>query len=375
MNHSLAQALEMLGGAPAPAAPPALKIVAPPMPSEPPPEPAVESLLGLAVGEDEKAGTDWLIYVDCSGSMLGAKIRKASSTVGALFKNKLGSKDRIEFSSFTEGHKVLVPLAHQADIPVTVFKGARESLRAEGGTWLYSCIVAAFERAAEIAAADAATDGSLAAGGGGGGGGGGGSPSAQPPNKRIIVLTDGMDCAGGISKSFADAAAAIAARGGAARARIYFAAVGAEAEHEKLRELSAGHSHTKVLLCSDARAIPAAFSGLVHHAGDVSPPAGGWGHPVAGFQHVESGGASPGWENTSPAVSAPESPAPGSPPPEGVTPMPTSYAAYVAGAAAAVVSRAAAVLSGRVQRSSCASCNQAILPSASFCSACGARVN
>jgi len=238
VNHVLREALAALGGAaPAPHAggpPPPLSLPAPP------PEDPADALFRLACQRvDEWARTDFLVYVDCSGSMGGSKIRKASSTVGALFRNKMGPRDRIELSSFTEGAPVLlVPLARQADIPAEAFRAARARLTAAGGTWLYSCIAAAFARAEEVAAADAAAALRSGGGGGGGGGGDGGAPLPPPANKRIIVLTDGCDCGSAErgALTFEQAAAAVAGRGGASRARVFFAAVGDASEHQKLAE-------------------------------------------------------------------------------------------------------------------------------------------
>jgi hypothetical protein len=177
-----------------------------------------DAAMGFEEGDDERAATDFFIYIDTSGSMAGEKLRTASSALSKLFSNKMGPSDRIELSSFTEGTPVLLlPLATPDACGPAAFAAARARLHAVGGTHLYSTICHGLQRALEAHAADATTPpgstggastGAAAmptttSGSGGGGGGGasssaGSSPRARPPSKkRVMIITDGEDAGGG----------------------------------------------------------------------------------------------------------------------------------------------------------------------------------
>jgi hypothetical protein len=264
-------------------------------------------------GEASRKGTDYFVFVDTSGSMLGSKLSKASSSLQALF-DTLGERDRLELCSFTEGPpRLLLPLATRAAIGEEGLRAARGQLRAEGGTHLYATIVAALARTGEVAAAAAGEGAAPAAAAAAAAGGAGASApasaaaaaaagaaataaaspaaaataaAAAPPaaaaaaaaplrinKKRVIILTDGED--DGSGTQLAAAVEAIEARGGeGVLARLFFIAVGEV--HPTMLQMAQGRPYVKVFMCADHRTIRRAF-GHIHGESVRLPDGGGLG--------------------------------------------------------------------------------------------------
>jgi hypothetical protein len=238
-------------------------------------------LLGAEEEEEEEGGggggaargTDFFVYMDTSGSMLGSKLAKASASLVPLFQ-KLGERDRLELSSFTEGPPaLLLPLATRCATGDEGLEAARARLRAGGGTHLYSTICAALARCGSEAAGAAPAGG---AGEGAGAGGAGGAAAAaaaapappRPSKKRVIILTDGMDDGSGVT--LAAALRAIEGRGGpGVLARVFFIAVGEV--HASMLEMAQGRPWVKVFLCSDHRTIRRAFGHIYQSGGAATP--------------------------------------------------------------------------------------------------------
>ncbi len=383
-----------------------------------------DAAMGFEEGDDERAATDFFIYIDTSGSMAGEKLRTASSALSKLFSNKMGPSDRIELSSFTEGTPVLLlPLATQDACGPAAFAAARARLHAVGGTHLYSTICHGLQRALEAHAADATTPpGStggastgaaamhttISGGSGGGGGGGGGasssagsSPRARPPSKkRVMIITDGEDAGGGVP--IEDAIAAIRGRGGAAAARTYFIAIGGV--HPTMTQMAEGCPFVKIMNCDDARTIRGAFSRIVRASGSETPPPEAY-NPVYDMACASrGGGASPGWQSTGGSRGGSRGGSGSHSPPAGgatsggggragfmddycegggATPCPTTTAAQLATSAAAqnVAAAAQRLLEERYAAANrspmgepasfCTGCGRQYLESDVFCARCG----
>ncbi len=197
--------------------------------------------------------------------MSGSRIRTASSSLDSLYRHLRDGIDRIEVSSFTESVELLLPL-HTKQAGDNLSE-TRRRLDADGGTFLWSTVVAGLSRAQASAEADVAA-------------------GAAPRNTRVVIVTDGLDDGSG-SVSLENAITALEARAGVANARLYVIAI--EVLPDDIVTLCRGRGYAKIVRCRSSETIRRAFRRVFDLGGAATPPPEEDDGPVL----AASGGASP----------------------------------------------------------------------------------